>query len=66
MSGIDPAALKALAAATRAETGPCNRRCRSLARCAFGRADPPGSWCRERRPPRPGEYGREESGSTSS
>ncbi|MEK6439966.1 hypothetical protein [Pseudonocardia sp. T1-2H] len=55
MTGLDVAALRRAAAAKQDTIGPCNRRCRERGECAFGRSDPPGSYCRERRPPRRGE-----------
>ncbi|NMH99573.1 hypothetical protein [Pseudonocardia acidicola] len=56
MSALDVAALRKLAAAKQDAPGPCNRRCRERGECAFGRSDPPGTYCRERRPPRRGEW----------
>jgi hypothetical protein len=47
----DPAVFKALAEQRRDLIGPCNKRCERRGSCAFGRADAPGRWCRERRPP---------------
>ncbi|WP_214366575.1 hypothetical protein [Pseudonocardia sp. H11422] len=55
MSALDVAALRTLAAAKQDTVGPCNRRCRERGECAFGRSDPPGTYCRERRPPRRAE-----------